>query len=47
MMLWKTEKENNHFSLYQGFPPKKYDVMENSLEKEGLTPNAVIQIREV
>ena len=42
-----TEKENNHFSLYQGFPPKKYDVMENSLEKEGLTPNAVIQIREV
>ena len=41
-----TEKENNHFSLYQPFPPKKYDVMENSLEAEGLIPNAVIQIRE-
>ena len=41
-----TEKDNNHFSLYQPFPPKKYDIMENTLEKEGLFPNAVIQIRE-
>jgi hypothetical protein len=41
-----TEEENNKFSLYQPFPPKKYDNMENTLEKEGLFPNAVIQIRE-
>ena len=41
-----TEKENNSFSLFQPFPPKKYDVMENTLEKEGLFPNAVVQIRE-
>jgi hypothetical protein len=41
-----TEKENNNFSLYQPFPPKKFDIMENTLEKEGLFPNAVIQIRE-
>ncbi len=41
-----TEKENNHFSLYQPFPPKKYTEMDNTLEKEGLFPNAVIQIRE-
>ncbi len=41
-----TEKENNNFSLYQPFPPKKYDQMDNTLEKEGLFPNAVIQIRE-
>lgn len=41
-----TEEENNTFSLYQPFPPKKYDVMENTLEKEGLFPNAIIQIKE-
>ena len=41
-----TEKENNSFSLYQVFPPKKYDIMENTLEKEGLFPNAVVQIKE-
>ena len=41
-----TEKENNKFSLYQPFPPKKYDNMENTLEMENLFPNAVIQIRE-
>ena len=41
-----TEEENNNFSLYQPFPPKKYVEMENTLEKEGLFPNAVIQIRE-
>jgi hypothetical protein len=40
-----TEK-NNKFSLYQPFPPKKYDNMENTLEMENLFPNAVIQIRE-
>ena len=41
-----TEEENNTFSLYQPFPPKKYDNLENTLEKEGLFPNAIIQIRE-
>ena len=41
-----SEEGNNSFSLYQPFPPKKYDIMENTLEKEGLFPNAVIQIRE-
>ena len=41
-----TEKETSHFSLWQLFPPKKYDIMENTLEKEGLFPNAVIQIKE-
>ena len=41
-----TEDENNSFSLYQPFPPKKYDNMENTLEKEGLFPNAIIQIKE-
>ena len=41
-----TEKENKNFSLYQPFPPKKYEVMENTLEQESLVPNAVIQIRE-
>ena len=41
-----TEKENNSFSLFQPFPPKKYEEMENTLEKEGLFPNAIVQIRE-
>ena len=41
-----TEEEINTFSLYQPFPPRKYDNMENTLEKEGLFPNAIIQIRE-
>jgi hypothetical protein len=41
-----TEEENNNFSLYQPFPPKKYEEMNNTLEQEGLFPNAVIQIRE-
>ena len=41
-----TEEENTSFSLFQLFPPKKYEKMENTLEKEGLFPNAVIQIRE-
>ena len=41
-----TEDGNGVFSLYQPFPPKKYDNMENTLENEGLFPNAVIQIKE-
>ena len=41
-----TEEENNTFSLYQPFPPKKYENMNNTLEEEGLFPNAIIQIRE-
>ena len=41
-----TEEDNNDFSLFQPFPPKKYEQMENTLEQEGLFPNAVIQIRE-
>ena len=41
-----TEEDNNNFSLFQPFPPKKYEQMENTLEQEGLFPNAVIQIRE-
>ncbi len=41
-----SEEGNTSFSLYQPFPPKKYDNMENTLEQEGLFPNAVIQIRE-
>ena len=41
-----TEDGNGIFSLYQPFPPKKYDNMENTLESEGLFPNAVIQIKE-
>ena len=41
-----TEEGNGVFSLYQPFPPKKYENMENTLENEGLFPNAVIQIKE-
>ena len=41
-----SEEEHNKFSLYQPFPPKKYEEMGNTLEKEGLFPNAIIQIRE-
>ena len=41
-----TEKENKSFSLYQPFPPKKYENMENTLEQENLVSNTVIQIRE-
>ena len=41
-----TEDGNGIFSLYQPFPPKKYENMENTLENEGLFPNAVIQIKE-
>ena len=41
-----SEEGNSTFSLYQPFPPKKYSIMENTLEQEGLFPNAVIQIRE-
>ena len=41
-----TEEENNSFSLYQPFPPKKYEDYNNTLENEGLFPNAIIQIKE-
>jgi len=41
-----TENQNKNFSLYQPFPPKKYEILDNTLEQEGLFPNAVIQIRE-
>ena len=41
-----TEDGNGNFSLHQLFPPKKYENMENTLEKEALFPNAVIQIKE-
>ena len=41
-----SENQNKNFSLYQPFPPKKYDNLENTLEQEGLFPNALIQIRE-
>lgn len=41
-----SEEEHNGFSLYQPFPPKKYEHMGNTLEEEKLCPNAVIQIRE-
>jgi len=41
-----TEEGNGVFSLYQPFPPKKYENMENTLENEGLFTNAVIQIKE-
>ena len=41
-----SEEGHSSFSLYQPFPPKKYSNMENTLEQEGLFPNAVIQIRE-
>ena len=41
-----TEEGNGVFSLYQPFPPKKYENMENTLEQENLVSNAVIQIRE-
>ena len=41
-----TEDGNGIFSLHQLFPPKKYENMENTLEKEALFPNAVIQIKE-
>ena len=41
-----TEEDYNSFSLYQAFPPKKFENMENTLEEEGLFPNAIIQIKE-
>ena len=41
-----SEEGNDKFSLFQPFPPKKYEEMENTLEKEGLFPNAIIQIKE-
>ena len=40
------EKEEKGFSLIQTFPFKNFDeVQDNTLEQEGLFPNAVLQIR--
>ena len=40
------EKEQKGFSLIQTFPFKNFDeVQENTLEQEGLFPNAMLQIR--
>ena len=40
------EDEGDNFSLIQPFPFKNFDeLQENSLEKEGLFPNAVLQIK--
>ena len=40
------EKEEKGFSLIQTFPFKNFDeVQENTLEQEGLFPNAMLQIR--
>ncbi len=39
-------ERHNGFSLCQPFPMIKYDNMKNTLEQEGLSPNAVIQIKE-
>lgn len=42
-----TEDEAKGFELIQPFPRKIYDNMENTLEQEGLFPNAVLQIKEI
>lgn len=43
-----SETEETHFSLIQSFPFKNFDeVQNNSLEKEGLFPNAVLQIKAI
>ena len=41
-----TEKQNKNFTLHQPFPPKIYNNLENTLEQEGLYPNALVQIKE-
>ena len=41
-----TENNENSFSLVQPFPFKNYnELQDNTLEQEGLFPNAVLQIR--
>ena len=41
------DQESNNFDLIYGFPPKNLDNSKNNtLEDEGLSPNAIIQIRE-
>ena len=41
------DQESNNFDLIYGFPPKNLDNSKNNtLEDEGLFPNAIIQIRE-
>ena len=40
------ENDENHFSLIQSFPFKNLDeVQNNTLEQEGLYPNAMLQIK--
>ena len=42
------EKNENHFSLIQSFPFKNLDeVQSNTLEQEGLFPNAMLQIKAI
>ena len=42
------EEEHHHFSLLQTFPYKLFDeIQDNTLEKEGLFPNSVLQIKEI
>lgn len=42
------ENEEHHFSLIQSFPFKNFDeVQNNSLEQEGLFPNAMLQIKAI
>ena len=40
------EEEYNGYGLYQPFPPKKYEKLNNTLESEGLITNVIIQIKE-
>ena len=43
-----SEEEDHHFSLIQSFPFKNFDgAQDNSLEQEGLYPNAVLQIKAI
>ena len=42
------EEDHHHFSLLQTFPYKLFDeIQESTLEKEGLFPNSVLQIKEL
>ena len=42
-----TEDENQNFSIVQTFPFKNFDdKQEQTLEEEGMYPNAVLQIQE-
>ena len=42
-----SEEEYNNFSIIQSFPFKNFEnKINNTLEQEGLFPNAVLQIKE-